>query len=72
MTTWQPISTAPKDELVIIGRYNGLNFDYIHASYCMDGDWFLPFDSERDEYGIPMLEADEQPTHWQELPEYPK
>lgn len=72
MSEWQPISTAPNDELIFIGKYNGVVFEYIQASFCMGGDWHLPFDSERDDKGTPILASREQPTHWCLIPDNPK
>jgi hypothetical protein len=66
--SWQSINTAPKDNsTVLIGRWNGDGFEYIHAAFQLDGLWFLPFDSARDERGTTYLASDELPTHWMEI-----
>lgn len=72
---WMPIDEdTPKDgRLLNIGKWTGVNFEWIHAAFLIGDEWHLPFDSERDENGTPVLSQDEQPTHYKELsPEPPK
>lgn len=75
-TTWQPISTAPKEkeiilwfpkkQLAITGSYQFQN----------DGTWEEPCPSywwwyTTDDISV-VYEPDDFPTHWMELPECPK
>jgi hypothetical protein len=66
---WQPIETALKDgDIILVMRKVGFSLEYIHASYWCGNGWYLPFDSERDSDGTPLLGENEQPTHWMLLP----
>lgn len=62
---WQTIDKHTGHKAVIIGRWNGHAWEYVHYAYFQNDLWFLPFDSERDKHGTPTLNGDELPTHFQ-------
>ena len=73
---WQPIETAPKDDLVLLYD-NGA----MRVGFWENGQWTQPaIPALRDEYGdyIPptkgrlvLCDCLYQPTHWMPLPEPP-
>lgn len=68
MSDWQPISTAPKDEGLILlfpSRCWCAEEDRGEVGYWCDGiqDWVAFGPTAEDYYG---------PTHWMPLPEPPK
>ena len=66
---WRPIATALRDgDIILVTRVVDFSLEYIHASYWCGNGWYLPFDSERDIGGTPLLGENEQPTHWMPLP----
>ena len=62
MSTWQPIETAPKNDVIIVtdGGY------YIMA-FWQSGEWIAGFVSDTVSLTIKL-----HPTHWMPLPEPPK
>jgi hypothetical protein len=59
--TWQPISTAPKDTLVLVYDPTGCNIAYLDDATHL---WIACAGNSHDEIIVP--------THWQSLPEPPK
>ncbi len=71
LNPWHPIELERlKDgRLVNIGKWTGVNFEWVHVAFLIGDEWHLPFDSERDENGTPVLNDNDNPTHYAELPE---
>jgi hypothetical protein len=63
-TTWQPISSAPKDEKVLVCG-SGEDPDYVGWAILMSDD-----DYWHEEDGF-SLDSSDFPTHWMPLPSVP-
>lgn len=79
--TWLPIESAPKGRKLIVGYFNPLgNWRSVMGCYYLDGT----LESETDECGFApegwyeeteayeyLMPMDQDPTHWQSLPDPP-
>ena len=70
MTGWRPISTAPKDDWVLLARPKGPAVVGRWQSHAW-ADKPRPFWAAYSASSI-TEERHNQPTHWQPLPELPK
>ncbi len=65
MTTWQDISTAPKDGTWV----------FLYHKHARIGGWYWDggiWNNEYLEWGVGEAEPELSPTHWMPLPEPPK
>ena len=76
MNEWMPISTAPSDRLIEIGKYNDpLGWCWIVLGKYSYGSLFERFcDEEWEPHQVSwiIMRYHNNPTHWRESPDPPK